>query len=221
MDERQTEYQIRDLAHEAGVTVRTVHYYVSEGLLPPPLGDGRRARYSNGHLARLKLIAALRDEGLSLTAIRARVTVLSDDDAEAALETLEQRVGEDYPAVTAVGLFEAAVSEQLASAAPPAPLMAMEAAPVHDEQSAGAYVARLLQRNPAPTGPQIRRQPPAPASEQVRPETWFTYRIADGIELRLREDRQRRAAGRVQGVVDGLRELLRRYNLTRPDDSPH
>lgn len=216
MSERRIDYQVRDLAHESGVTVRTVHYYIAEGLLPPPLGDGRQARYTPGHLARLKLIAALRDEGLSLAAIRARVAVLSDADAEAALETLEQRGGDDSPAVTAVGLFEAAVSEQLASNAPP--LMALEAPPAYEEQSAGAYVARLLQRNPAPAAPQ--RAPSNPATEPVRPEVWLTYRIADGIELRLREDRQRRAAGRMQGVVDGLRELLRRYHLTRHDDPP-
>jgi DNA-binding transcriptional MerR regulator len=216
--ENQVEYRVRDLALAAGVTVRTVHYYIAEGLLPPPLGEGRRARYTTGHLARLKLIAALRDEGLSLAAIRARVAVLNDAEAQAALDTLEQRGDDDSPAVTAVGLFEAAVTEQLASHE--RPFMAKEALPAYDDQSAGAYVARLLQRSSPPEAQPAPRAPSTPAGEPVRPEAWFTYRIADGIELRLREDRQRRATGRMQGVVDGLRELLRRYQLTRPDDPP-
>jgi DNA-binding transcriptional MerR regulator len=207
------------LAHAAGVTVRTVHYYIAEGLLPPPLGEGRQARYAPGHLARLKLIAALRNEGLSLAAIRARVAVLSDVEAQAALDTLEQRGSDGSPAVTAVGLFEAAVNEQLAGNALPS--MALEAPSAYDDQSAGAYVARLLQRSPGPSDQPALREPPAPLSGAARPEAWFTYRIADGIELRLREDRHRRAASRMQGVVDGLRELLRRYQLTRDDEPPH
>jgi hypothetical protein len=96
----------------------------------------------------------------------------------------------------------------------------MEATPAYDDQSAGAYVARLLQRSPVPAPDAVPHAPSPQAGVPARPEAWFTYRIADGIELRLREDRHRRAAGRMQGVVDGLRELLRRYQLTRNDDPP-
>jgi len=207
--------QIRDLAEAAGMTVRTVHYYVAEGLLPAPHGEGRQARYTVGHLARLKLVAALRDEGLSLAAIRARIAPLSDAEAAAALDALELR-DDDSPAVTAVGLFEAAVSEQQSpQSAPPA-----EPAAVYDAESAAAYVERILHGNRPRRPPTIPPPPPARRNrpEAVHPERWFTYRVADGIELHVREDRNGRAGRRMQGVVAGLRDLLRRYNVPGGDE---
>ena len=61
---------VEELADAAGLTVRTVRFYQSEGLLPPPEREGRAARYSAAHLERLSLIGDLRDRGLRLTAIR-------------------------------------------------------------------------------------------------------------------------------------------------------
>jgi DNA-binding transcriptional MerR regulator len=51
------------------VTVRTIRYYQSEGLLPPPGRVGREARYGDAHVERLDLIARLRARGLRLQAI--------------------------------------------------------------------------------------------------------------------------------------------------------
>lgn len=215
MDAPSGNVNIRQLADAAGVTVRTVHYYVAEGLLPAPHGEGRNAHYTAGHLARLKLIAALRDEGLSLAAIRARIAPLSDEEALVALDALELR-DDDSPAVTAVGLFEAAVSEQQT----PRLDMIQEPRPIHDDESAGAYVERILNRNRLqrpPAMPTPRRSRPEP----IRPERWFTYRVEDGIELHVREDRNGRAGQRMQGVVAGLRDLLRRYNVPSGDVPAH
>ena len=72
---------VRDLAEQADTTVRTIHYYIAEGLLPPPQGTKRNANYTVAHLARLRLIAALRDEGLALAGIRQRLAPLSDEQA--------------------------------------------------------------------------------------------------------------------------------------------
>ncbi|MEZ0163135.1 MerR family transcriptional regulator, partial [Streptomyces griseorubens] len=48
---------IDELAARAGVTVRTVRFYGTKGLLPPPvLGPRRVGRYGREHLARLELI---------------------------------------------------------------------------------------------------------------------------------------------------------------------
>src|SRR5574338_1010843 len=78
MEERMLEagWSIRELAEQAGTTVRTIHYYISEGLLPPPSGATRSATYSDAHLARLRLIGPLRDEGLALASIRQRLAPL-------------------------------------------------------------------------------------------------------------------------------------------------
>jgi DNA-binding transcriptional MerR regulator len=58
-----------DLAERSGVSPRTIRYYQSEGILPKPRHDGRDARYDEGHLTRLRVIAELQERGLKLDAV--------------------------------------------------------------------------------------------------------------------------------------------------------
>lgn len=60
---------VEEVADAVGVTVRTVRYYQSQGLLPAPARVGREARYGDEHVERLRVIARLQDQGLRLTAI--------------------------------------------------------------------------------------------------------------------------------------------------------
>lgn len=68
-----TKYKISELAEVAGVTVRTVRYYVSKGLLTPPKEDGLYSYYSEINLKELKLIKAYREEYLPLDVIREKL----------------------------------------------------------------------------------------------------------------------------------------------------
>ena len=63
------ELRIDDLAREAGVASTTVRLYRTKGLLAPPRMEGRTGWYDDSHLARLRLIARLQDEGHSLAGI--------------------------------------------------------------------------------------------------------------------------------------------------------
>jgi hypothetical protein len=65
-------YNIDELAELAGVSRRTVRYYVQVGLLAPPLGVGRGPHYDQSHLNRLIEVKAQQVLGLSLDDIRAR-----------------------------------------------------------------------------------------------------------------------------------------------------
>jgi len=61
---------IEDLARQAGTATTTVRMYQSKGLLPPPERRGRIGYYGQGHLARLRLIAQLQEQGFSLASIK-------------------------------------------------------------------------------------------------------------------------------------------------------
>ena len=63
-------YNLRELGREAGVTERTVRYYIKEGLLPPPQGSGPFSRYGYEHWLRLQFIKRLKDEYLPLREIK-------------------------------------------------------------------------------------------------------------------------------------------------------
>lgn len=64
------EYRVSELATKAGVTKRTIHYYISKGLLMPPTGEGVNSVYTNEHLERLLLIKKLQSEYMPLNKIR-------------------------------------------------------------------------------------------------------------------------------------------------------
>ncbi|MEV0226084.1 MerR family transcriptional regulator [Streptomyces sp. NPDC050704] len=61
---------VDELAARAGVTVRTVRFYSTKGLLPPPVIGARRVgHYGQEHLSRLGLIEELQHQGMTLAAI--------------------------------------------------------------------------------------------------------------------------------------------------------
>jgi DNA-binding transcriptional MerR regulator len=64
------EYEVSDLAGAAGVSVDTIRFYQTGGLLPLPGKAGRKAVYTDEHLERLRLIRSMASKGLSLKAIR-------------------------------------------------------------------------------------------------------------------------------------------------------
>jgi DNA-binding transcriptional MerR regulator len=71
---------IDELAARAGVTVRTVRFYGTKGLLPPPvIGPRRVGHYGREHLARLALIEELQQQGMTLAAIERYVRQLPAD----------------------------------------------------------------------------------------------------------------------------------------------
>lgn len=63
------EYTIDELAGRTGMTVRTVRFYATEGLLPAPQRRGRVAYYNARHRMRLDLIRTLQEHGYTLAAI--------------------------------------------------------------------------------------------------------------------------------------------------------
>lgn len=67
-DER--EFNVDELAREAGSTVRNVRAYQDRGLLPPPERRGRTGVYFASHLRRLRLIGSLLDRGYGLSNIK-------------------------------------------------------------------------------------------------------------------------------------------------------
>ncbi len=68
-----------ELTERVGLTVRTVRFYTSRNLLPPPIRRGRSGYYSAVHVARIELVLELQSHGFTLSAIERYVAGIPDD----------------------------------------------------------------------------------------------------------------------------------------------
>ena len=77
--DRGDELTIDELAARTGTTVRTVRFYASQGLLPPPTRRGRLAYYDSRHRMRLDLVRSLQEHGYTLAAIQRALERIPED----------------------------------------------------------------------------------------------------------------------------------------------
>lgn len=79
-------YSLMELVRAAGVTERTVRYYVERRVMPGPELRGLHTTYTDEHLLRLRVIRHLREvERLRLEVIRKRIAGLSAAELRALL----------------------------------------------------------------------------------------------------------------------------------------
>src|SRR5688500_6099028 len=64
------EMSIGDLADAAGLSLRAIRFYVQQGILPAPLGRGRRRHYDDSHVHALNRAAERQHAGRSMDAIQ-------------------------------------------------------------------------------------------------------------------------------------------------------
>lgn len=85
---------IDELAERAGTPVRTIRYYIAEGLLPGPGARGKAATYGDDHLTRLRLIRRLVEQRVPLADIRERLARLTADEVVALLADEDRHAAE-------------------------------------------------------------------------------------------------------------------------------
>lgn len=84
-----SQYTTGEIAKMAGVTVRTVQYYDSRGILiPSDFSEGGRRLYNDKDLQRLRIICFLRDLGIQINDI---AEILSADNAEKVINLLMEQ----------------------------------------------------------------------------------------------------------------------------------
>ncbi len=91
-------FKIEDLASIANISVDTIRFYQTRGLLDPPSRTGRQALYDKTHLSRLGEIRELQRSGLSLNTIR-RIFSKDVQEADRALfDALSKPIRAGHPA---------------------------------------------------------------------------------------------------------------------------
>lgn len=185
-------FDLLELSKRAGVTPRTVRYYVQQGLLPSPGARGPGAKYDEGHLLRLRLIRRLQKEHLPLAEIRRRLEQMGDDAVRLALRTPEGK-----PTSSALEYVRQAlagggpVSRATMAPRPPAPAMTY----------GSVATSELFEEAPSPAA----SMGSEPVGREQRSQ-WERIALAPDVELHVR-----RPLSRAQNrFVERLIELARR-----------
>jgi DNA-binding transcriptional MerR regulator len=149
-------YSIGELVEAAGVTRRTVRYYVQRRLIDPPEGSGRGSAYTERHLAQIHRVRALQREGLELDAIQrlpaqAKAALpAADPHAPALLVRIPLAAGVRLELDAGVRVPGRAVLAELRAAC--ARILERDASREHDERSADSFGAGSL-RSPQVASP--------------------------------------------------------------------
>jgi DNA-binding transcriptional MerR regulator len=89
------EMRVEQLSVRTGLSVDTIRYYQSKGLLDPPRREGRVAWYDDRHVERLERIRSLQQRGFTLATIVRLVSGDLDAADEALLAELTGASGQD------------------------------------------------------------------------------------------------------------------------------
>jgi DNA-binding transcriptional MerR regulator len=179
------DYTIAELASIAGVTPRTVRYYISLGLLPPPEQGGPGTRYGEGHLQRVRLIRRLQDAHLPLAEIRRQIESMDDDAVASALtdpSTGPQESALDYIQALRAGSTRPSTSRML-------------------QEAPAAYV------NPSPA-PALALPPDAETTPGPVRSQWERVALTPDVELHIRRPLARSDQKRIDRLITIARELL-------------
>ncbi len=179
------EYTIAELASIAGVTPRTVRYYISVGLLPPPEQAGPGTRYGEGHLQRVRLIRRLQEAHLPLAEIRRQTEVMDNDAVVAALA--DPSTGPQDTALDYIHALRASATRSRTNRA------------LHEAPA--AYVAPRPAHDP-PTAPDVVAPPSASRSQ------WERVALTPDVELHIRRPLARSDQKRIDRLITIARELL-------------
>lgn len=196
MDDDNKTMSIEDLAETVGVSVRTVRFYITEGLLPGPEGRGKAASYDRDHLLRLQLIRRLSEQRVPLAGIQRQIAVLSTADIEALLSEEEKADAE-----LQVAEDQASPREYVSALLGRARQAQKGSSPRRKPGSRGA----AMQEPGLDSFHQAAPAAPAPTAE-----AWERWELAPGIELHVRKD----AARRQRKLIDRILELARDW--TKP-----
>ena len=206
-----TTYDLNELAEAAGVTTRTIRYYVSQGLLPSPATRGPGTRYDRGHLDRLQLIKRRQRQHLPLAEIRRQLESLDD----AGVRELLISAPESPKPSNALSYVRELLGKEFEAAAAPAPMPTMSPPARSLAESLTSVFRRSLTTAASVTksGQDAQAQPEpapsaAPSPRQPGRSTWERVALSQNVELHVRRPLTREQNRQVDHLLDAARTIF-------------
>jgi DNA-binding transcriptional MerR regulator len=174
---------LEDLVSQSGLTLRTLRFYIQEGLLQGPDTHGKFASYSRQHLDRIEMIKRLKNLRLPIKEIRHLLNNMTTEEIKKLRkyqEILNQNLGTNINKV----------NEEKQIAQPG--ISAMEY--IRNLERSHGEIQSVYEKNTtrpsAPQQPTSNLKPKPVYKNQIlamnEEETWKRYVIDEGIELNVR-----------------------------------
>ncbi len=173
-------YDLNELSNRAGVSPRTVRYYIQLGLLPAP-GSGPGVRYGRGHLDRLRLIRLLQSQHLPLHVIADTLTTLDDDGVRASVDEAEKQT--PSPKNSAAEYIQSVLAREL-GATPP----------LTRDSTTFASARKAVITDPL--------------SPMLRRDNWERIAVTADVELHVRRPLSREMNRRIERLLAVARQIL-------------
>jgi len=180
-------YLIGELAEKAGVSVRTIRYYISEGLLPSPDVRGRYSIYDEGYLHRIQLIKRLKDAYLPIKEIRRKLDTETEEQIEQFLALYENDRTLRNDALDYI-----------------AALQNEETQPVTKPAAAPSPLDRSFPRQPLEVPMRIKKG-------EVDESNWRRIVIAPGVELHIIEIEASQLGDHLVDIIEELKRRFQKY----------
>lgn len=192
-----TELTLEDLAQISGLPIRTLRYYIQEGLLPGPDTRGKYASYSQEHVDTLKLITHLKDLHMPLKDIQHLMETMNAEDIRQMIDLQEKQKG--------LLLQDANQSIQNV---------------VKEPNSALEYIQNLTELHESVQNMTTNRQGSrrstftyqtrtSSSSTVMKQETWQKVILTDGVELQLRAPLDAETQQKIDDLIQYAQNLFR------------
>jgi len=168
---------IGQLAKLADTTVRTIRYYIAEGLLPSSVDRGSTSYYNDKHLERLELIAILKERRMSLAEINHFIESMSAGELKKILDTARE--------IGMSASFPTQVNEQVATDSKTWNKLSLSNVYYSTRFPRVKGAARLGEDEILD---QLSRSTPPEKGEAVGDDHWIRKELIEGVELQYKAD---------------------------------
>ena len=190
-------YDLNELARAAGVTTRTVRYYVAQGLLPSPATRGPGTRYDRGHLDRLRLIRHLQRQHFPLAEIRRQLESLDDAGVREVLRSAVEAPSQS----SALAYVRGLLGQESDAPAMSSSVLGSPAFMVAESQS-------TTYDNSEATPARLSEPAPGPSPRQLGRSTWDRIALSPNVELHVRRPLTRDQNRQVAQLMDAAQHIF-------------
>lgn len=197
---------LEDLVNMSGLPLRTVRFYMQEGLLPGPDTRGKNARYTEEHLQRLEWIQRLKEHYRPLREIRILLNNMTPVEIKALLEG-QDKMQEYLSNIKGEGEDVSSKFTDAHSALDYIRGIEGKSPTIQDISRPSLDPKGSLSAPVSPSsGKRVHRSSP---SLDHFPESWQRITISDGIELNLRMPIRSEDEVKIDELIALTRRLFR------------